>query len=310
MARIALMLVVAASTVGCGNAQFKRYAFARVRMGTQAKILVYSDQPESTVEAAADAAFARIARIEAATSDWLVDGPVAALRTAPAGQQVVLSDDLAMALRACEPMVALTHGAFDPSCGRLTLLWRAARKHGTPPPQARIDAALAGSGWARLHVHAQTNSMTPDAPVPWLDFGGIGKGLAADEALAVLEGHGMGYSMVDIGGDLSLGDVPPHLSGWTLQAPGRAQWLVQGRRGVATSGSSEQYLMVGNRRLSHVLDPRTGAPVESQAACTVTAATGAQADALASAACVLGVVELRRLLQQQWPDGGWSIDVQ
>jgi thiamine biosynthesis lipoprotein len=308
LARIAIMLVVGACTVGCEHGQFKRYAFARVRMGTQAKIVIYSDQPVAYVEAAAERAFARIAKIEVWTSDWLVDGPVAELRSTPAGRQVSLPEDLVAVLKVSEPMVALTNGAFDPSCGRLTLLWREASVRGTPPAQGAVETALAGSGWDRLHFNLASSSMKPEAPVPWLDFGGIGKGFAADEALAVLDTHGLGYSMVEIGGDLALGDVPPDARNWIIQAPGRARWLVQGRRGVATSGPGEQHLIVGDRQLSHVLDPRTGAPVEDTSAFIITAPTGAQADALASAACVLGVSELQRLLEQRWPDRAWSID--
>ena len=267
-------------------------------MGAQARVVIWAKMPRAQVEAAADAAFSRIAEIEADTSDWLVDGPVAALRSAQAGVTVALPDDLAAVLRASEPMVQITNGAFDPTCGRVAMLWRDARAHGTPPTQVAIDAAVAGSGWARLHFDAVTGTITPEGPVPWLDFGAIGKGFAADEALAVLDARGLRHSMVELGGDLAFGDRLPGMPGWSVAAPGRARMVVQRRGGMATSGSSEQHLDVGERRLSHVFDPRTGEAVEDRTSYTVQAATAAQADAMASAACVLGPKVMQ---ETPWP---------
>lgn len=290
--------MVLGSVVGCTAGKFKRYAFTRVRMGAEARVVIWAKMPRSQVEAAADAAFARIAEIEVDTSDWLVDGPVAALRSAQAGATAALPEDLAGVLRASEPMVQITEGAFDPTCGRLTMLWRDARAHGTPPTQEAIDATVAGSGWARLHFDAVAGTITPEGPVPWLDFGAIGKGFAADEALAVLDARGLRHSMVELGGDLAFGDRPPGMPGWSVAAPGQDRKIVQRRCGMATSGSSEQHLDVGERRLSHVFDPRTGAAVDDRRSFTVQAATAAQADALASAACVLGPEAMEQI---RWP---------
>ena len=137
--------------------------------------------------------------------------------------------------------------------------------------------------------------------MPWLDFGGIGKGFAADEALAVLHAHGLPRSMVEIGGDLAMGDRPPGKAGWAVASPSHSRLIVQRHSGLATSGSSEQHLDIGERRLSHVLDPRTGAPVEDRAAYTVQAPSAAEADALASAACVLGGEALELLVGSKYP---------
>jgi len=292
------MLLVLTLVVGCTAGKFERYAFTRVRMGAEARVVIWAKIPQAQVEAAADAAFARMAEIEVDTSDWLVDGPVAALRSAQAGVTVALPDDLAAVLRVSEPLVQMTDGAFDPTCGRVTMLWREARAHGTPPTQEAIDTAVAGSGWARLHFDAVAGTITPEGPVPWLDFGAIGKGFAADEALTVLQDYGLRHSMVELGGDLAFGDHPPGMLGWSVAAPGQARMVMERPGGMATSGSSEQHLDIGERRLSHVFDPRTGAAVEDRRSFTVQAATAAQADALGSAACVLGPEAIEQI---RWP---------
>ena len=298
------MLVVVLQVVGCTaapEASFRRFEFARLRMGTEASITIWSTQPEADVEAAADAAFERIAGIEEATSDWLTHGRIAELRDATPGEPVRLRGDLLLAMETSAPLVELTDGAFDPASGRLTMLWRKARANGTPPDQAAVNQAAAGSGWERLHFDVRHHTITPEAPVPWLDFGGLAKGLAADEALLVLRTHGMGHALVDVGGDMAAGDRPPNQAGWFIDRPAQAQnrsmqGYVVSRIGIATSGSTYQHLPHDGKVLSHVLDPRNGAAVEWTDAFTVTAPTAAEADALATAACVMGARHLRARL--------------
>jgi thiamine biosynthesis lipoprotein len=299
------MLLVAMQGLGCtatSPGSFRRFEFARVRMGTEANITVWSTATPADVDAAANAAFERIAEIEEATSDWLVHGQVAELRTASPNTPIRLNGDLLLAMRQSEPLVELTNGAFDPACGRLTMMWRAARSAGVPPSQARVTQAAASSGWERLHFNSEMGTITPEHPVPWLDFGGVAKGLAADKALLVLRDHGMGRAMVNIGGDIATGNGPPEQAGWFIDRPVQSgsknlQGYVVSRMGIATSGSTYQHLAHDGKVLSHVLDPRNGAAVEHTDRFTVTAPTAAEADALASAACVVGARQLRSQLQ-------------
>lgn len=103
-----------------------------------------------------------------------------------------------------------------------------------------------------------------------VNLGGIAKGYAADRALAAC---GIARAFVDAGGDLALGDGPWRIAGpeFTLDVEGV---------GVATSGTSERGL--------HIVDPKTGKPVEGVVAVTVIAPDGMTADALATAIFVLG----------------------
>ncbi len=309
------MLVVGLQAVGCTavpEASFRRFEFSRIRMGADATITIWSTQPEADVEAAADAAFERIAGIEEATSDWLTHGRIAELRDAVPGKPVRLRGDVLLAMEASAPLVKLTDGAFDPASGRMTALWRKARLDGTPPDQAAINQAAAGSGWERLHFDVRHHTITPEAPVPWLDFGGLAKGLAADEALLVLRAHGIGHALVDMGGDMAAGDRPPNQAGWFINQLDQGQdhalpGYIVSRIGIATSGSTYQHLSHDGKVLSHVLDPRNGAAVERVDTFTVTAPTAAEADALATAACVMGA---RRLRAKLYSSGArYNVDV-
>jgi len=140
-----------------------------------------------------------------------------------------------------------------------------------------------------------------------IDFGAIGKGFGADEALLAMRRLGIERAVVDLGGDMAVGDPPPGESAWRIEietgygsgagAGGRPVVLVA-NAGVATSGDTEQYIELGGVRYSHILDPRTGAGLTTRTAATVVAIDGATADALASAACVLGSERARELLEK------------
>ena len=130
-----------------------------------------------------------------------------------------------------------------------------------------------------------------------LDPGGIGMGYAADRVLEVLAAHGIDSAMVDASGDVVVSAPPPGTAGWRITVaglPGDAAsgggTLVLSHAAVTTSGDARQAVDIDGRRYSHIVDPRTGIGVSGPAAVTVIAGDGATADALATAASVLGPV--------------------
>ena len=150
-----------------------------------------------------------------------------------------------------------------------------------------------------------------------LDLGGIAKGYAADEALSVLQDHGITRALVDAGGAVVAGDPPPGESAWriaiampTVEMPTTTIPTVSGRNeqaadaksryvflanaAVAQSGDTWQSVEIDGRRYSHIVDPRTGIGLTNQLAVTVIAPDGISADSLASA---LSVLEAERGLQ-------------
>jgi len=264
-----------------------RSEYARVRMGTRTRIVMYTDRPDQA-DAAAEAAFDRIEQMEAVLSDWRLESEVVALRSSQPATWRGVSPDLERALRVSRVVSDMTAGAFDPACGRMTQSWRQARDRGTPPPTWNEEIAEVGPPGDRVQI--RSGGVRFMAPVPWLDFGGVGKGLAADAAIGTLRAHGVSAAMVDIGGDIACGGPPPIRSGWRVQVPGSHIELELAWCGVATSGAGAQSIGPD----SHILDPRTGRWMQRHDDVTVIAPSGAMADALASAGCVLGAPRLAR----------------
>jgi FAD:protein FMN transferase len=122
-----------------------------------------------------------------------------------------------------------------------------------------------------------------------LDLGGIAKGYSCDKALEELARHGVTRAYVDAGGGMSIGDPPPGRDGWRIGMIGDARRILLLKNcGVATAGDLEQFVEIGGRRYSHIVDPKTGLGLTNRAMATVVAPSGFAADAVDTAICVLG----------------------
>jgi thiamine biosynthesis lipoprotein len=95
-------------------------------------------------------------------------------------------------------------------------------------------------------------------------------------------------------GDIVAWDPPPGEAGWTIgiaplnpdESPQR--FVALRRMAVSTSGDARQHLVVDGKRYSHILDPRSGQPISGRSSITIIAPMGITADALGTAACVVG----------------------
>ena len=263
-------------------------------MGTLARVVLYAPSRQAG-DAAAAAAFARIGELDARLSDYRDDSEVSALGRATAGVAVPVSADLFAILASSDALARRTGGAFDVTAGRLTHLWRRARRLNTWPEAARVAEARAAGGSAKLRLDPRQRTATLATAGLAIDAGGIAKGYAADEALRVLRDRGIGAALVALGGDLAAGDPPPGQAGWHVAIPRLATsgspadpfWIALAQAAVSTSGDAEQWMTADGVRRSHVIDPRTGWPITGRTATSVVARRGIDADALSTALGIL-----------------------
>lgn len=271
--------------------------FETSAMGTRFVVLVDApDRSPQAVAAAVDDAFTRIAEIDARFSDYDDDSEASRLgRALDAGGPVPVGDELLALLVASRAAWRSTDGAFDVTLGALSRLWRRAARQGERPPADELAAARAASGFARLSLDVEAGTARAERPGLRLDFGGIAKGFALDEALAVLAGHGITRALVDGGGDLAIGDPPRGRDGWRVQladpigAGAPAARRVLARCGVATSGDISRGFVLDGVRHGHLVDPRSGEALTPPRGASVIAPDATTADVWASALTVLGV---------------------
>ncbi len=299
----ALVVALALASIlcfgGCTSSRsatsLERYGFNHPQMGTTFNIVVYA--PDSAIaEQASSAAFARIDTLNQHLSDYLVDSELNQLsNTAGTRTPVSLSDDLWSVLSEAQKIAIQSNGAFDVTVGPLTRLWRWGIRRNELPAQDDLETARQAVGFGNLLLDHAAKKALLATPGMRLDLGGIAKGYAADEALAVIQSFDLPRTLVDAGGDIRVGESPPGKKGWrvgTYSVSPRGE-LVQEERylsnaAVATSGATYRYVEAGGIRYSHIVDPRNGMGVTAERIVTVVATSGMKADALASALSVMG----------------------
>lgn len=282
--------------------ELARYEATQVLMGMDFKLLVYAAD-EAAAKRATDAAFARIAELNGILSDYDPESELSRLsRSAGKDRWVELSPELAFVLGRSKQLTAQTDGAFDVTVGPFVQLWRRARRQRELPSAPRLAEARKLVGNRLWELDATGHKAKLTQPGMRLDLGGIGAGYAADEALRVLREHGISRGMIDASGDVVTGEPPPGQQAWRIgiapATPGEeAVYLELAGQAVAHSGDTEQFVEVGGKRYSHIVDPATGLGLTTRIGVTVIAADGISADSLATAASVLGPARGLKLIE-------------
>ena len=309
----ALLFILFAAAL---HAEPQKFAFEKAEMGIRFTVTLFAEK-EDAAKADADAAFARIAELNAVFSDYEEDSELSRLsRTSGSGKVVLLSPQLWHVLARARAFAERTGGAFDPTCGPLTAVWRRARRKSELPSASLVQEMKARCGWEKLALFPDATSARLSAPDMRLDLGAIAKGYACDEALKLLRERGHKIALVAGAGDMAAGDPPPGRKGWRIAidpldaengAAVPARIVVEiANCGLATSGDRFQRLEVGGKRYSHILDLRTGKPMEDHCLVTVIAADCMSADALSTALSVLGPKEGAVLATEQKAVARWQ----
>lgn len=284
----------------------ERVTGRRVLMGVPWIVTLHAPDAKAG-EAAVRAALDEVERLDGILSDYRPETELSRLSAAaPTPRPVPVGEDLWEVLRRAVAIRDESDGAFDPTVGPLTTLWRQARKSGSLPHERKLADALAASGPDSLRLVPGERAVELLRPGMRLDLGGIGMGFAIDRVLTLLRARGIDSALVDASGDVGASGPPPEGPAWRISVdpiPGRlpasGDRVALARAAITTSGDARQAVTIGGRRYSHIVDPRTGLGVRGPAAVTVIAPNATDADALATAASVLGPVRGRTLLESQ-----------
>ena len=212
------------------------------------------------------------------------------------GQAAEADPDIVEMIRQSQRIEQKTDGRFNPAIGALIRLWGFHTSDypiiGPPPDQVDIDAALLNNP-SSTDIHIDGLQLSSENPLVQLDFGGIAKGYAVVLAIRHLQGLGISNAIVNAGGDLRAvgrhGERPWRVA---VRKPGGGilgAVEIRGDESLFTSGNYERFRQDEQERYPHILDPRSGWPVEDVASVTVIATEGIYADAAATALVVAGL---------------------
>ncbi len=270
------------------KASLTRFEYTEYHMGVDVRIVAYAPDAK-TAERGCGEAFERFAALDTIMSDYRADSELMRLCAQSGGPPVPVSKDLFRVLLRAQQVARQSGGAFDVTCGPLVALWRQARKTAVLPTPEDIEQARKLVGWQKMRLNPSKHTAQLLVPGMKLDLGGIGKGYADDCAQQVLKRHGITRALVEAGGDIVVSNSPPGESGWKIQVPNAvaSPLMTFANVAVSTSGDTEQFVEIGGKHYSHILDPRSGQALTSRVQVTIIARDGITSDSLSKVASLL-----------------------
>jgi thiamine biosynthesis lipoprotein len=301
-ARAACILALAALLAGCGSPETPRELHLDGEaLGTVWSVdLVVPQAPAAEkVAEIRERIVSTLDRVDRGMSTWREDAELARFNRQTGLESFRFSAEPRRVIAAALELARETGGAFDPTVAPLVALWGFGAQAATAPPTvAELEQVLGRVGWQHLEWKEGGRLARRVAGVQ-LDLSAIAKGYAVDAVVAELAAERPIGALVEVGGEVRALGAKPGGAPWRVgiddpDAPGSrlaAVVLLTGGA-LATSGDYRQARVIRGRRLTHVVDPRSGRPVERKvASASVTAPTCMEADAVATALMVLGPEE-------------------
>jgi thiamine biosynthesis lipoprotein len=276
MKQIFTTLLLLLTLAGCGKEplhQEQAYVF-----GTIVEVSIYGEE-EARARQGAAAVMAEFQRLHDLLHAWQPSKLSELNRAIAEGRDLLLPPELVFMLQDAEQFARQSGGSFEPAIGSLIALWGFHNDtfKAELPDSKKIAALLA--------AHPQTTDLvfTPVAEgdrvgsrnrAVQLDLGGFAKGYALDRAAELLQQQGIHNALINIGGNvLALGTHGKRAWRVGIQHPRKpgalASLELQDGEAVGTSGDYQRYFELDGKRYCHVLDPRSGWPVQGVQAVTV-----------------------------------------
>lgn len=309
MNRIVLCIVAALVLVNCTRQPaLSTFQKKSELMHTLVTVTVVSDSAQKA-EAAIDASFAEIKRLEVALSFWTKDSEIAKINASAGVAPVKVSPETLEIARKAGFINKLTEGAFDPTIGPLIRLWDyKARK--IPDPLA-IEQARKKVGYGKVIIDPDVSTIYLKDKGMSYDTGGIAKGYATDRAVEVLKSKNISAGLVSIAGDIRAFGRRPDGSLWRVgirdprsDSEEDLMAIVElENQAVSTSGDYERFFMENGVRYHHIIDPATGMPARGAISLTVIAPEGVITDGLSTGLFVLGPERAMKILEESGYEG-------
>jgi thiamine biosynthesis lipoprotein ApbE len=276
------------------------YKEARLIMGTYAEVSLYAPNKEVATEAL-KAAFEEMERLDRLMSNYKPDSELSRINQEAVKAPVTCDRELLEIIEKSLHYSHLTEGSFDITVGPLVNLWGFYDGKVRIPSREEVRSLLPAISYKNITTQGESISFAN--PSTRLDLGAIGKGYAVDRAVEVLKTRDITSACVNLGGNIYALGTPPGRDSWKIgvQHPREKERLLGHLElrdcAVATSGDYERFFVMEGKRYSHLLDPRTGWPVEGMVSVTVIAPNATEADALSTSAFVLGEAKGKELLE-------------
>ncbi|HIS67992.1 MAG TPA: FAD:protein FMN transferase [Candidatus Gallacutalibacter stercoravium] len=308
---LAVLAAILVWAIGGVGQQETPYTSTSVAMGTYVQQTIYGDQGE---EAAAQAVQA-ISGLEDKISWRIEDSDVARLNEAAGSDWIQVDEETVSLLSLCLDVAEKSNGAFDPTILPLSALWDFGGDNQQLPSEEQIEEFRSYVNWQNLRIDTENQEASLKNRLNALDLGAAGKGAACDAAIDAYKQAGVNSAVVSVGGSVGLLGMPSGKNSWAVAVRDPLTALEDGQSTslgtlslqegyLSTSGIYERYFEQDGVFYHHILDPKTGYPVENDlASVTVVCQNGALSDILSTACFVLGREEGAALLAEYGASG-------
>ena len=264
----------------------------QLHMGTVCTINLFSDGNKNVY----DEMFQELVHLENIFSTNLPDSDVSRINRSSGIKPEKVSSQLIYVLENACKIAQETDGAFDPSIEPLVRLWGIGSDNPKVPSQQEIEEKLSLVNYKDIQIDSKNETVFLPVSGMGIDLGGIAKGYAADCLVKIAKKHKVKSAIFDLGGNIYVYGKKEDGSQWRVGIKNPLQpsarpivRLDLTNKTVVTSGMYERYFDKDGKRYHHILDAKTGYPVENDVlSVTIISDSSMIADALSTSSFILG----------------------
>lgn len=264
-------------------------------MGNRFEITVVANDGEWAQERITDAV-KEISRIEKLLTTFDENSQTNLINRNAGIAPVKVDKEVFDIIRRSKRLSAITQGAFDITYGSVDKsLWNFDKSMTSLPDHLTAKKFVRLINYQNIILNEEKCTVFMKEKGMRIGFGGIGKGYAAERAKYILQQQGVESGIVNAAGDLAAWGYQPDGKDWTIGIadPNAVQhafsYLSITNMAIATSGNYEKYVMIGGKKYSHTIDPKTGLPVSGIKSVTIISPNAEIADAMATPVMIMGI---------------------
>ncbi len=281
------------SSVSQGNSSRDRYHRRFAVFGTVGDVTLWGQ--EQRIQKAGEAIMTRLRALHNRINLFDSDSELSRLNRKASRGGFRCSDRMWQLLQVAKRAYEETDGAVDVTVGPLMELWGFHEEQEEIPEEDKIHQVLKAVGFAQVELDSDGQRVKFQNSDTYVDFGGLAKGYALDVAVKIARKKGIQRGLINLGGNIACLSKPP---------PGQCAYRIGIRDPVhpdqllmkihvtdcfiSSSGNYEKSRKIGGRRIGHIVDPRTGEPVQDIAGTTVVANKGITSDIYSTAVFIDG----------------------
>ena len=274
-------------------------------MGTVVDITFWTNDDDGAA-IAAKAAFEEFKRVDSLMSSWLPESAVAKINSSAGSKEVVVAQEVMDLIVRAQDAGKVSGGAFDVSVGAFRGLWKFDQDvDGSIPSEKDVRKRAKLVNYRKIRLNKKRRGVRLQRKGMRITLGGVAKGYAVDQAVAILRKAGFSNFILQAGGDLYASGQPGARS-WRVgirdpRGARSASFAVAEvkNRTFSTSGDYERSILVKGARYHHILDPATGNPADRSRSVTVLADDALTADIWSTALFVMGPVAGMKIVESR-----------